>query len=98
MRPRSTRILLDSGNPALAVKQLGGTGRRHDWETSRRIRAAVHVPLYLAGGLRPENAREAIEAVGPFGLDVCSGLRPGPDFALDADRLERFMAAARHRA
>ena len=88
-------ILLDSGNPALAVKELGGTGRRHDWEISRRIREAIDVPLYLAGGLRPENAREAIETVAPFGLDVCSGLRGGPDFALDPDRLERFMAATR---
>lgn len=88
-------ILLDSGNPALEVKELGGTGRRHDWEISRRIREAIDVPLFLAGGLRPANAREAIEIVGPFGLDVCSGLRDGPDFALDPDKLERFVAAAR---
>jgi phosphoribosylanthranilate isomerase len=88
-------ILLDSGNPALEVKQLGGTGRRHDWELSRRIREAIDVPLYLAGGLRPDNAREAIETVGPFGLDVCSGLRPAPDFALDPDLLQRFVAAVR---
>jgi phosphoribosylanthranilate isomerase len=95
LAPAVDAILLDSGNPTLEVKELGGTGRRHDWEISRRIREAIEVPLYLAGGLRPENAREAIEVVGPFGLDVCSGLRPGPDFALDADLLERFMAAAR---
>jgi phosphoribosylanthranilate isomerase len=88
-------LLLDSGNPALAVKELGGTGRRHDWELSRQIRAAVDVPLFLAGGLRPDNVREAIETVGPFGLDVCSGLRSGDGFDLDPDKLERFMAAAR---
>ena len=97
LAPAVDAILLDSGNPALEVKELGGTGRRHDWEISRRIREAIDVPLYLAGGLRPENARAAVETVGPFGLDVCSGLRPGPDFALDADRLERFIAAARPR-
>ncbi|MGH2762063.1 MAG: hypothetical protein ACRDLD_05720 [Thermoleophilaceae bacterium] len=55
----------------------------------------MDVPLFLAGGRRPENAREAIETVHPFGLDVCSGLRSGDDFALDPDRLERFVAAAR---
>jgi phosphoribosylanthranilate isomerase len=88
-------ILLDSGNPSLQVKELGGTGRRHDWEISRRIRERVGVPLFLAGGLRPENAREAIATVRPFGLDVCSGLRSGDDFALDPDKLERFMAATR---
>jgi phosphoribosylanthranilate isomerase len=97
LAPAVDAILLDSGNPALEVKELGGTGRRHDWEISRRIREALDVPLYLAGGLRPENAREAIETVGPFGLDVCSGLRRGADFGLDADRLDRFMAAARGR-
>jgi phosphoribosylanthranilate isomerase len=88
-------LLLDSGNPALAVKELGGTGRRHDWELSRRIRAAVDVPLFLAGGLRPDNVREAIELVAPYGLDVCSGLRSGEGFDLDRDKLDRFMAAAR---
>jgi phosphoribosylanthranilate isomerase len=88
-------LLLDSGNPALAVKELGGTGRRHDWELSRQIRKAVDVPLFLAGGLRPDNVREAVETVGPFGLDVCSGLRSGDGFDLDPDKLERFMAAAR---
>jgi phosphoribosylanthranilate isomerase len=88
-------LLLDSGNPALEVKELGGTGRRHDWELSRRIHAAVEVPLFLAGGLRPDNVREAVETVGPFGLDVCSGLRSGEGFDLDPDKLGRFMAAAR---
>jgi phosphoribosylanthranilate isomerase len=93
--PSVDALLLDSGNPALAVKELGGTGRRHDWELSRRIRAAVDVPLFLAGGLRPENVRAAIELVAPYGLDVCSGLRSGEGFDLDRDKLERFMAAAR---
>jgi phosphoribosylanthranilate isomerase len=88
-------ILLDSGNPSLEIKELGGTGRRHDWEVSRRIREAVEVPVWLAGGLRPENAAEAVEAVGPFGLDVCSGLRSGADFSLDVGKLRVFTAAAR---
>ena len=84
-------ILLDSGDPTLAVKELGGTGRRHDWALSRRIREAVAIPVYLAGGLRPENVPEAIESVGPFGLDVCSGVRTGG--CLDPSRLEQFLAA-----
>jgi phosphoribosylanthranilate isomerase len=84
-------ILLDSGDPTLVVKELGGTGRRHDWALSRRIREAVAIPVYLAGGLRPENVPEAIESVGPFGLDVCSGVRTGG--CLDPSRLEQFLAA-----
>jgi phosphoribosylanthranilate isomerase len=93
--PEVDAILLDSGNPALKVKELGGTGRRHDWALSREIRERVDVPVWLAGGLNPENAREAIETVGPFGLDLCSGLRPGEGYDLDPDKLERFMAAVR---
>ena len=84
-------ILLDSGDPSLAVKELGGTGRRHDWRLSRRIRESVPVPIFLAGGLRPENVQEAIAEVGPFALDVCSGVRT--DGRLDAHKLERLMAA-----
>jgi len=68
-------ILLDSGNPNLKVKELGGTGRTHNWELSRKIREAIDIPLFLAGGLRAENVRQAIEAVEPFGIDLCSGVR-----------------------
>jgi phosphoribosylanthranilate isomerase len=93
--PEVDAILLDSGNPALKVKVLGGTGRRHDWALSREIRERVDVPVWLAGGLNPENAREAIDTVGPFGLDLCSGLRTGEGYDLDPDKLERFMAAVR---
>jgi phosphoribosylanthranilate isomerase len=89
--PRVDALLLDSGNPALPVKELGGTGRRHDWALSRRIREAVPVPVFLAGGLRAENAAEGLAAVAPFALDVCSGVRT--DGALDERKLERFAAA-----
>ncbi len=85
-------ILLDSGNQGLPVKELGGTGRRHDWSVSRRIRESVPVPVFLAGGLRPENVAEAIREVGPFGLDVCTGVRT--DGRLDEDKLARFFRAA----
>jgi phosphoribosylanthranilate isomerase len=93
--PDVDAILLDSGNPALKVKELGGTGRRHDWAISRQIREAVDVPVWLAGGLNPENAREAIDTVEPFALDVCSGLRTGEGYDLDPDKLELFMSAVR---
>ncbi|HWH84919.1 MAG TPA: phosphoribosylanthranilate isomerase [Burkholderiaceae bacterium] len=86
-------LLLDSGNQKLAVKELGGTGRTHDWRLSRRIRDAAKVPLFLAGGLTPANVAEAIAAVEPFGLDLCSGVRT--DGALDAAKLHAFMRAVR---
>lgn len=68
-------LLLDSGNQRLAIKLLGGTGRTHDWKISRRIVEESPVPVFLAGGLKPENVRAAIEEVRPFGLDGCSGVR-----------------------
>ena len=82
-------VLLDSGNPNLAVKQLGGTGRTHNWELSRKIVEQCEKPVFLAGGLKPENVREAIETVQPFGLDLCSGVRT--DGKLDLCKLERFF-------
>lgn len=85
-------ILLDSGNPTLAVKELGGTGRRHDWKLSRRIVETCGKPVFLAGGLNATNVCEAIETVQPFGLDICSGVRT--DGMLDPFKLEQFFTAA----
>ncbi|HEX2969841.1 MAG TPA: phosphoribosylanthranilate isomerase [Bacteroidales bacterium] len=85
-------ILLDSGNPDLAIKQLGGTGRVHNWTLSRRIRDNALCPVFLAGGLKPENVRQAVEQVRPFGVDVCSGLRINGN--LDKERLEAFIKNA----
>ena len=84
-------LLLDSGNPKLAVKELGGTGRRHDWRISRRIVEAVGIPVYLAGGLNRENVREAIDSVRPFGVDVCSGVRTNG--RLDRQKAGEFITA-----
>lgn len=84
-------ILLDSGNPKLEVKELGGTGRRHDWRLSRKIVETCRRPVFLAGGLNADNVREAAETVGPFGLDVCSGVRSAGK--LDEAKLKSFFAA-----
>ena len=85
-------ILLDSGNPTLAVKELGGTGRVHDWTVSRRIRELASVPVFLAGGLNPANVAEGARRVEPYALDVCSGVRT--DGRLDPEKLRAFMNAA----
>ena len=91
--PYVDAILLDSGDQKLAVKELGGTGRTHDWRLSREIRERVETPLFLAGGLAPENVDQAIREVGPFALDVCSGVRT--EGQLDAAKLRRFFDAVR---
>jgi len=89
--PHVDALLLDSGKPAAAVKELGGTGRRHDWSLSRRIRERIDIPLFLAGGLNPDNAAEAIREVAPFGLDICSGVRT--DGKLDKQKLTGLFDA-----
>jgi len=87
--PHVDAVLLDSGNQSLTVKELGGTGRTHDWSLSRKIREAIEAPLFLAGGLNPANVAEAICEVQPYGIDVCSGLRTNGN--LDRQKLEAFF-------
>ena len=89
--PHVDALLLDSGNQSLKVKELGGTGRVHDWSLSERIVKSVPRPVYLAGGLKPDNVGEAIRRVRPFGVDVCSGLRT--DGSLDEAKVAAFFAA-----
>jgi len=88
-------LLLDSGRPNAAVRELGGTGRVHDWSVSKKIVESCKVPVYLAGGLRPENVAEAIRTVRPFGVDVCSGVRVGG--RLNIEKVEEFMRNALRR-
>jgi len=87
--PQVDAILLDSGNPAASVKELGGTGRVHNWEISRRIRQSISCPLFVAGGLQPANVRQAISQIGPYAVDVCSGVRTNGH--LDAIKLRDFF-------
>jgi phosphoribosylanthranilate isomerase len=91
LAPYVDALLLDSGNPALPVKELGGTGRTHDWSVSRQIREAAPVPVFLAGGLTAENVYKAICLVEPFGIDLCSGVRTND--RLDSAKLADFFRA-----
>jgi phosphoribosylanthranilate isomerase len=91
--PHVDAILLDSGNQKLAVKELGGTGKTHDWTLSREIRETIDIPFFLAGGLTPENVAQAIQEVAPFGIDLCSGVRTNGK--LDEAKLKRFFAEVR---
>ena len=90
---RADALLLDSGRPDRAIKELGGTGRTHDWALSRAIVETVAKPVYLAGGITPENVRDAIAAVRPHGIDLCTGVRS--EGRLDPVKLERLVAEMR---
>jgi phosphoribosylanthranilate isomerase len=85
-------LLLDSGNPTLAIKELGGTGRVHNWKISRQIVEQSPVPVFLAGGLKSDNVRQALDTVQPYGLDLCSGVRSNGH--LNEAKLEAFFRAA----
>ncbi len=86
-------LLLDSGNPRLPVKVLGGTGRTHDWSVSRQVvQALAPLPVYLAGGLTPENVAEGIAAVQPYAVDVASGTEASPGVK-DPAKLQAFFRA-----
>jgi phosphoribosylanthranilate isomerase len=89
--PAVDALLLDSGNPTLEIKELGGTGRVHDWSISRQIVEAVHRPVFLAGGLVASNVAQAYATVRPYGLDVCSGLRTKG--RLDDEKLAAYCRA-----
>jgi phosphoribosylanthranilate isomerase len=82
-------ILLD----AFSARARGGTGETFDWELARRTREVV-AQLYLAGGLTVENVADAIAAVRPYAVDVCSGVELAPG-RKDAARMRAFVAAVR---
>ncbi len=88
---RVDALLLDSGNPAAVQRELGGTGRTHDWSLSREIVQRVATPVFLAGGLNAANIARAVGEVGPYGVDLCSGVRTGG--SLDPQKLRAFTAA-----
>ncbi len=82
-------LLLDSGNQDLKIKELGGTGRTHNWHISRKIVEKIRKPVLLAGGLNSINIKQAIEFVQPFGVDLCNGVRTNGK--LDKIKLENFI-------
>jgi phosphoribosylanthranilate isomerase len=84
-------VLLDSLNE----KKLGGTGSVHDWNVSRDIAEMIQPkPLILAGGLTPENVKEAIIKVQPYAVDVCAGVELCPGIK-DSKKVIAFIENAK---
>jgi len=73
--PRVDALLLDSASRSVPVRWEEQHGRTHDWRISRRIADAVSIPVILSGGLTHLNVADAIRAVRPYGVEVCSGVR-----------------------
>jgi phosphoribosylanthranilate isomerase len=91
--PHVDAFVLDSGRPTGPAPVFGGTGRTHDWEVSAAFVKASPRPVFLAGGLSPDNIRAAMVQVEPFGVDLCSGVRTEGE--LDAEKLAAFVSAVR---
>lgn len=87
--PHCDAFLLDSGKPAAGF--LGGTGDVHDWGISAQFVQRTPRPVYLAGGLNPQNVGAALRRVRPYGVDICSGLRR--EGRLDPSLLAAYMSA-----
>jgi phosphoribosylanthranilate isomerase len=83
-------ILLDTGKAG----KPGGTGCVHDWALSRRIAQETRLPLILAGGLKPENVREAIRVVSPYAVDTASGVETCG--RKDALKIKEFIEEVRY--
>ena len=92
-------IVLDTADKSTG--QVGGTGQVHDWRISQRIARSLPMPVILAGGLNPTNVQEAIRVVGPYAVDVNSGVSR-PDGKKDRRKLKLFIqrvlqTGSRHR-
>jgi phosphoribosylanthranilate isomerase len=67
-------LLVDSFDTSEGFARLGGTGKLADWKAAAAIVKAASVPVFLAGGINPENVQKAVTEVRPFGIDLCSGV------------------------
>jgi phosphoribosylanthranilate isomerase len=85
-------FITDTFDPVTGAS--GATGRTHDWGVSRDLVTLSPRPVILAGGLKPDNVREAVLRVRPAGVDAHTGLE-GPDGRKDRGLVERFLAEAR---
>lgn len=90
---RVDALILDTYDPESG--RHGATGKVHDWHISRQIVEASRIPVILAGGLTPENVREAIATVQPWAVDVHTGVER-PDGHRDLEKMERFLRAAKN--
>lgn len=82
-------VLFDSFVPG----QQGGTGLTFDWQKARVQRQQVKIPLFVAGGLTPENVGDAVEILSPEGIDVSGGVET--DGRKDLEKIRQFLIAAR---
>ncbi len=67
-------LLVDSVDVSEGFERLGGTGKVGDWAAVAALKEKIDIPLFLAGGIGPDNVADAVRSVQPYGIDLCSGV------------------------
>ena len=83
-------LLFDSVDMSLEKPRYGGTGKTCDWHIAAELITESPLPVFFAGGIRPENVKAAIETIRPHGIDLCSGVEASKGVK-DPSKLERLM-------
>ena len=83
-------LLFDSVDMSLEKPRYGGTGKTCDWNVAAELITESPLPVFFAGGIRPENVKAAIETIRPHGIDLCSGVEASKGIK-DPRKLERLM-------
>ena len=83
-------LLVDSIDESEGFLRIGGTGKTTDWKASAYVVKSVSIPVFLAGGIFPENIQEAIAQVNPYGIDLCSGVEASKG-KKDPEKLQRLV-------
>jgi phosphoribosylanthranilate isomerase len=87
-------LLVDSVDSSEGFLRMGGTGKVADWAAVALVIASVSVPVFLAGGIGPDNVRQAIEALHPYGIDLCSGVEASRG-EKDPEKIEALVGSIR---
>ena len=89
-------LVFDTVAVLKGVQKFGGTGLVSDWHVVRQLidQVETSVPIWLAGGIHPENVAEAIETVHPAGVDLCSGVEAEPGNK-DPEKVRRLIENSR---
>ena len=83
-------LLFDSVDISVNPPRYGGTGKTCDWHVAAELIDESPLPVFFAGGIRPENVKAAIETIAPYGIDLCSGVEASKGVK-DKKKLERLM-------
>lgn len=92
-------LLFDTVAVSQGKTKFGGTGKTSDWNLVRGLIDTIQspVPVWLAGGINPENVGDALDTLDPYGIDLCSGVeaRPGKK---DPQKVKALMSTIRQRS